>query len=88
MTSVYPLLAQASRDPLPPADVAEIFEDVKDMGVLIGKGGVYGQVGRRGAGAKPLLAIYLSRTQKRSTHLLTSSFFVATAPACLHSLVC
>lgn len=48
MTSVYPLLAQASRDPLPPADVAEIFEDVKDMGVLIGKGGVYGQVGRRG----------------------------------------
>lgn len=24
--------------------MAEIFEDVKDMGVLIGKGGVYGQV--------------------------------------------
>lgn len=22
----------------------EIFEDVKDMGVLIGKGGIYGQV--------------------------------------------
>lgn len=35
---------QTSRDPLPPEDFAEIFEEVKDMGVLIGKGGVYGQV--------------------------------------------
>lgn len=25
--------------------MAEIFEDTKDMGVLIGKGGLYGQVG-------------------------------------------
>lgn len=24
--------------------MSEIFEDTKDMGVLIGKGGVYGQV--------------------------------------------
>ncbi|XP_063066708.1 alanine--glyoxylate aminotransferase 2, mitochondrial [Engraulis encrasicolus] len=37
---------KASRDPLPPADMAEIFEDVRDMGVLIGKGGVYGQTFR------------------------------------------
>lgn len=36
--------AQTSRDPLPPEAISEIFEDVKDMGVLIGKGGLYGQV--------------------------------------------
>lgn len=35
---------QASRDPLSPESMNEIFEDVKDMGVLIGKGGLYGQV--------------------------------------------
>lgn len=35
---------QASRDPLAPEVMNEIFEDVKDMGVLIGKGGIYGQV--------------------------------------------
>lgn len=35
---------QASREPLPPEAMSEIFEDVKDMGVLIGKGGLYGQV--------------------------------------------
>lgn len=35
---------QASRDPLSPEAMNEIFEDVKDMGVLIGKGGIYGQV--------------------------------------------
>lgn len=35
---------QASRDPLAPELMTEIFEDVKDMGVLIGKGGNYGQV--------------------------------------------
>lgn len=35
---------QASRDPLSPEGMAEIFEDTKDMGVLIGKGGIYGQV--------------------------------------------
>ncbi|XP_037548508.1 alanine--glyoxylate aminotransferase 2, mitochondrial [Nematolebias whitei] len=34
---------KASRDPLPPGGMAEIFEDVKDMGVLIGTGGIYGQ---------------------------------------------
>ncbi|KAF3848996.1 hypothetical protein F7725_015493 [Dissostichus mawsoni] len=33
----------ASRDPLSPEAMSEIFEDIKDMGVLIGKGGVYGQ---------------------------------------------
>uniref|UniRef100_A0A3B4FJQ0 Alanine--glyoxylate aminotransferase 2, mitochondrial n=1 Tax=Pundamilia nyererei TaxID=303518 RepID=A0A3B4FJQ0_9CICH len=36
----------ASRDPLPPEAMAEIFEDVKDMGVLIGKGAIYGQTFR------------------------------------------
>uniref|UniRef100_A0AAQ5ZP98 Alanine--glyoxylate aminotransferase 2, mitochondrial n=1 Tax=Amphiprion ocellaris TaxID=80972 RepID=A0AAQ5ZP98_AMPOC len=34
---------KASRDPLPPEAMSEIFEDVKDMGILIGKGGLYGQ---------------------------------------------
>ncbi|XP_038131025.1 alanine--glyoxylate aminotransferase 2, mitochondrial [Cyprinodon tularosa] len=37
---------KTSKDPLPAEDMAEIFEDVKDMGVLIGKGGVYGQIFR------------------------------------------
>ncbi|KAI2651534.1 Alanine--glyoxylate aminotransferase 2, mitochondrial [Labeo rohita] len=37
---------KASRDPLPPEAIAEIFEDTKDMGVLIGKGGLYGQTFR------------------------------------------
>lgn len=42
---VSPVLRpQASRDPLAPEVMNEIFEDVKDMGVLIGKGGIYGQV--------------------------------------------
>lgn len=39
-----PLTPQTSREPLPTDAVNEIFEDIKDMGVLIGKGGLYGQV--------------------------------------------
>uniref|UniRef100_A0A3P8NSF5 Alanine--glyoxylate aminotransferase 2, mitochondrial n=1 Tax=Astatotilapia calliptera TaxID=8154 RepID=A0A3P8NSF5_ASTCA len=34
---------KGSREPLPPEAMSEILEDIKDMGVLIGKGGVYGQ---------------------------------------------
>uniref|UniRef100_A0A4W6CBD6 Alanine--glyoxylate aminotransferase 2, mitochondrial n=1 Tax=Lates calcarifer TaxID=8187 RepID=A0A4W6CBD6_LATCA len=37
---------KVSRDPLSPEAMTEIFEDVKDMGVLIGKGGLYGQTFR------------------------------------------
>ncbi|KAI5096296.1 alanine--glyoxylate aminotransferase 2, mitochondrial, partial [Silurus meridionalis] len=37
---------KASLAPLPPGDMAEILEDIKDMGVLIGKGGIYGQTFR------------------------------------------
>ncbi|XP_047425209.1 alanine--glyoxylate aminotransferase 2, mitochondrial-like [Mugil cephalus] len=37
---------KASRDPLSPEAMSGIFEDIKDMGVLIGKGGVYGQTFR------------------------------------------
>ncbi|KAA0719835.1 Alanine--glyoxylate aminotransferase 2, mitochondrial [Triplophysa tibetana] len=37
---------KASRDPLPSQDMIQIFEDIKDMGVLIGKGGLYGQTFR------------------------------------------
>ncbi|XP_030625918.1 alanine--glyoxylate aminotransferase 2, mitochondrial isoform X1 [Chanos chanos] len=37
---------KASKDPLPPEAMSQIFEDTKDMGVLIGKGGIYGQTFR------------------------------------------
>ncbi|TNN68105.1 Alanine--glyoxylate aminotransferase 2, mitochondrial [Liparis tanakae] len=37
---------KASRDPLPAEAMSEIFEDIKDMGILIGKGGIYGQTFR------------------------------------------
>uniref|UniRef100_A0AAR2IXH0 Alanine--glyoxylate aminotransferase 2, mitochondrial n=1 Tax=Pygocentrus nattereri TaxID=42514 RepID=A0AAR2IXH0_PYGNA len=37
---------KASCKPLSPEAMAEIFEDTKDMGVLIGKGGIYGQTFR------------------------------------------
>ncbi|XP_062333875.1 alanine--glyoxylate aminotransferase 2, mitochondrial [Osmerus eperlanus] len=37
---------KASRAPLPAEAMNEIFEDTKDMGVLIGKGGLYGQTFR------------------------------------------
>lgn len=37
---------KVSKDPLPSQAMAEIFEDTKDMGVLIGKGGLYGQTFR------------------------------------------
>ncbi|XP_075957124.1 alanine--glyoxylate aminotransferase 2, mitochondrial-like isoform X2 [Anarhichas minor] len=37
---------KASRDPLPSEAMSQIFEDVKDMGILIGKGGLYGQTFR------------------------------------------
>uniref|UniRef100_A0A8C8SU32 Alanine--glyoxylate aminotransferase 2, mitochondrial n=1 Tax=Pelusios castaneus TaxID=367368 RepID=A0A8C8SU32_9SAUR len=32
-----------SRQPLPAEEMSEIWEDCKDMGVLLGKGGIYGQ---------------------------------------------
>ncbi|MGH0172905.1 UNVERIFIED_CONTAM: hypothetical protein FKN15_064131, partial [Acipenser sinensis] len=34
---------KVSREPLPGVEMNEIFEDCKDMGLLTGKGGVYGQ---------------------------------------------
>uniref|UniRef100_W5N1L2 Alanine--glyoxylate aminotransferase 2, mitochondrial n=1 Tax=Lepisosteus oculatus TaxID=7918 RepID=W5N1L2_LEPOC len=37
---------KGSREPLPAAEMNQIFEDCKDMGLLIGKGGVYGQTFR------------------------------------------
>uniref|UniRef100_A0A669BIX4 Alanine--glyoxylate aminotransferase 2, mitochondrial n=1 Tax=Oreochromis niloticus TaxID=8128 RepID=A0A669BIX4_ORENI len=37
---------KGSREPLPPEAMSEILEDVKDTGVLIGKGGVHGQTFR------------------------------------------
>ncbi|XP_061654908.1 alanine--glyoxylate aminotransferase 2, mitochondrial [Phyllopteryx taeniolatus] len=37
---------KASRAPLCPQDMLAIFEDIKDMGILIGKGGMYGQTFR------------------------------------------
>lgn len=35
-----------TREPLPVDQVGQIFEDIKDAGVLIGKGGVSGNVSR------------------------------------------
>ncbi|XP_076844975.1 alanine--glyoxylate aminotransferase 2, mitochondrial [Brachyhypopomus gauderio] len=46
MIGVEMVKDKASRVPLPPENMAEIFEDTKDMGVLMGKGGTYGQVFR------------------------------------------
>ncbi|KAF7670422.1 hypothetical protein LDENG_00124710 [Lucifuga dentata] len=46
MIGVEMVKDKASRVPLPPGAMNEIFEDVKDMGVLIGKGGIYGQTFR------------------------------------------
>ena len=38
------VLLQASRAPLPAEQTNAIWEEMKDMGVLVGKGGVYGTV--------------------------------------------
>ncbi|XP_026877374.2 alanine--glyoxylate aminotransferase 2, mitochondrial isoform X2 [Electrophorus electricus] len=46
MIGVEMVKDKVSRDPLPPEHMDEIFEDTKDMGVLIGKGGNYAQVFR------------------------------------------
>lgn len=35
-----------SKTPLPPEKFVPIWEDCKDMGVLVGKGGLYGNVMR------------------------------------------
>lgn len=35
---------QESKKPLPPTETAAIFEATKDMGLLIGKSGLYGTV--------------------------------------------
>ncbi|XP_034048626.1 alanine--glyoxylate aminotransferase 2, mitochondrial-like [Thalassophryne amazonica] len=37
---------KASKDPLPPTEMNVIFEIIKDMGVLVGKGGLFGQTFR------------------------------------------
>ena len=42
MLSLSP--SQTTREPLPAADVNKIWEDCKDDGVLLGKGGFYGNV--------------------------------------------
>ncbi|XP_078531060.1 alanine--glyoxylate aminotransferase 2, mitochondrial isoform X2 [Lissotriton helveticus] len=46
MVGIEMVTDQESRQPLPPEEVSQIWEDIKDMGVLIGKGGLYGQVFR------------------------------------------
>ncbi|XP_061733205.1 alanine--glyoxylate aminotransferase 2, mitochondrial-like isoform X2 [Nerophis ophidion] len=46
---------KASRAPLSSQDMNQLFEDIKDMGVLIGKGGLYGQTFR----IKPPMCITL-----------------------------
>ncbi|XP_029025873.1 alanine--glyoxylate aminotransferase 2, mitochondrial [Betta splendens] len=46
MIGVEMVKDKVSKEPLSPEAMNEIFEDIKDMGVLIGKGGVYGQTFR------------------------------------------
>ncbi|XP_076027884.1 alanine--glyoxylate aminotransferase 2, mitochondrial isoform X2 [Genypterus blacodes] len=46
MIGVEMVKDKASNTPLPPEAMSEIFEDIKDMGVLLGKGGLYGQAFR------------------------------------------
>ena len=35
---------QVTKDPLPAAEVTEVWDNLKDHGVLVGKGGLYGTV--------------------------------------------
>lgn len=44
MYRVYSLKDPVTRTPLPAADIMSIWEQCKDMGVLIGKGGYFGNV--------------------------------------------
>ncbi|XP_055328838.1 alanine--glyoxylate aminotransferase 2, mitochondrial-like [Paramacrobiotus metropolitanus] len=46
MVGVEMVKDRKSKTPLPAADMAEIWETTKDLGVLIGKGGYYGNVFR------------------------------------------
>ncbi|KAF6733231.1 Alanine--glyoxylate aminotransferase 2, mitochondrial [Oryzias melastigma] len=71
MIGVEMVTDKTSRKPLPSAEMAEIFEDVKDMGVLIGKGGVYGQIFR----IKPPMCITME----------DANFFLAVFDKSLHN---
>ena len=48
--TIYPFICtsfisiQETKEPLPAAEVTEIWENCKNCGVLIGKGGLYGTV--------------------------------------------
>ena len=44
MHSYTPTHSQSTQEPLPMADVNELWEDCKNNGALIGKGGIYGNV--------------------------------------------
>ena len=44
MLGVELVKSKATREPLPPDEVGEIWENCKDNGVLVGKGGLYGTV--------------------------------------------
>ncbi|XP_077986215.1 alanine--glyoxylate aminotransferase 2, mitochondrial-like [Glandiceps talaboti] len=44
MLGIELVVNKECRTPLPVADVADIFEDTKDMGILIGKAGIHGNV--------------------------------------------
>uniref|UniRef100_A0A672YZ29 Alanine--glyoxylate aminotransferase 2, mitochondrial n=1 Tax=Sphaeramia orbicularis TaxID=375764 RepID=A0A672YZ29_9TELE len=73
MIGVEMVKDKASRDPLPPDAMNEIFEDVKDMGVLIGKGGVYGQTFR----IKPPMCITMD----------DANFFIAVFNKSIHDFM-
>ncbi|XP_023816340.1 alanine--glyoxylate aminotransferase 2, mitochondrial [Oryzias latipes] len=71
MIGVEMVTDKTSRTPLPLGEMAEIFEDVKDMGVLIGKGGLYGQIFR----IKPPMCITME----------DADFFLAVFDKSLHN---
>ncbi|CAF97143.1 unnamed protein product, partial [Tetraodon nigroviridis] len=71
MIGVEMVKDKTSRDPLAPELMNEIFEDLKNMGVLIGKGGIYGQTFR----IKPPMCVTMD----------DADFFVAVFNKALHN---
>ena len=56
---MYPiLLLQDSKTPMPAEDINAIWEETKDMGVLFGKGGLYGNVSREDRSLFEMLSLY------------------------------
>jgi hypothetical protein len=53
--NVLKIYSQMSRQPLPREEINQIHEDCKDMGLLVGRGGIFSQVRKRLCGVYPCL---------------------------------